>query len=248
MSAIRVVDEFINLIRSIETESDLFRLMEDVTAEIGFRHFALINHADFRHKSRGVVRLYNYPETWAEIFLRDGLYAHDPVLVASLTSAVGFVWSDVPAMIPMTNKQRAILESAAKHGLGGGFTVPAHIPGEMSGSCSFAAVAGVALPTANLQAAQLIGSFAFQAARRLNQMNLPIPRKIPRLTPRQRDCLLWAIKGKTDWEIGQILELNEETVSRHLDVARDRYGVTKRLPLAIHAIFDGQINFIEALY
>lgn len=56
-----------------------------------------------------------------------------------------------------------------------------------------------------------------------------------------------AIQGKTDWEISVILELSQETVSQHLDMARERYGVTKRLPLAIHAIFDGQISFIEAL-
>jgi hypothetical protein len=31
-------------------------------------------------------------------------------------------------------------------------------------------------------------------------------------------------------------------------MARARYGVTKRLPLAVHAIFDGQISFIEALF
>ena len=248
MSGIGIVDKFISLARTVQTETDLFRLMEDITTEIGFHHFALINHADLRTPVPEVVKLYNYPVAWVESFIDDGLYAHDPVLVASLTSAVGFAWSDVPTMIEMTNKQRIILESAAKHGLGDGYTVPAHIPGELSGSCSFATKRGTPVPSANFQAAQLIGAFAFQAARRLSRSNANHPQRLLRLTPRQRDCLLWAIKGKTDWEIGRILKLNEQTVSRHLDMARERYGVTKRLPLAIHAIFDGQISFIEALF
>ena len=186
--------------------------------------------------------------TWVEHFIRNGLYSYDPVLVASLTSAVGFVWSDIPMMIEMTGKQRLLLEGAAKHGLGDGFTVPAHIPGETSGSCSFAAKPGVSVPAANLLLAQLIGAFAFQAARHLNKRNSAAFQQVQRLTARQRDCLLWAIKGKTDWEISQILGLSEQTVSRHLDMARERYGVTKRLPLAVRAIFDGQISFIEALF
>jgi LuxR family quorum-sensing system transcriptional regulator CciR len=248
MSKIGVVNQFVQLTRAVRTEAELFQVMEDITLEIGFRHFALINHADFRRPSHNLIRLYNYPLTWAENFIENGLYAHDPVLLASLTSAVGFVWTDVPTMIEMTNKQRTILESAATHGLGDGFTVPAHIPGEISGSCSFATKRGVLVPPANLLLAQLIGAFAFQAARRLNRMeSLPQQRPL-RLAPRQRDCLLWAIKGKTDWETSRILGLKEETVTEYLDTARERYGVTKRLPLAIHAIFDGQISFIEALF
>lgn len=248
MPQIGVAKQFVELVQAVDTEADLFRLMEEITLAIGFRHFALVNHADLRGASSSkFIQINNYPLTWAESFIQNGLYAYDPVLLASLKSAVGFSWSDVPAMIEMNSRQRGILEDAAKHGLGDGFTVPAHIPGEIGGSCSFAAKLGVQVPAPNLLVAQIVGAFAFQAARRLNQTYFPERPRLRQLTPRQRDCLLWAIKGKTDWEIGRILSLNEETVSRHLDMARVRYGVTKRLPLAVHAIFDGQISFMEAL-
>ena len=36
------------LARPTQTESELFRLIEEVTVEIGFRHFALINHVDLK--------------------------------------------------------------------------------------------------------------------------------------------------------------------------------------------------------
>lgn len=56
-----------------------------------------------------------------------------------------------------------------------------------------------------------------------------------------------AARGKSDWEIGQILGVSHETVIQHLKQARERYGVGKRTLLAIHALFDGGIGFLEVL-
>ena len=248
MSQIDIVEGFIKSTRVVRTEVDLLLIMEQITLEIGFHHFALISHVDLRLPRKNKIHFDNYPVPWAKHFITKGLYAHDPILQASLTSNVGFAWADVPRMISITSRHRAILDDAAKNGLGEGFTVPANIPGEHFGSCSFATKRGVAAPAANFLFAQLIGAFAYQAARRLKQGSFPLRERPPSLTPRQRDCLLWAVRGKTDWEIGRILGLKEETVTEYLNAARERYGVTKRLPLAIHAIFDGHISFIEALF
>ena len=38
-------------------------------------------------------------------------------------------------------------------------------------------------------------------------------------------CLLLAMQGKSDWDIGQILGLSPETVNQHFDMARSRFGV-----------------------
>ncbi len=69
----------------------------------------------------------------------------------------------------------------------------------------------------------------------------------PVLTDRQRDCLLWAARGKSDWEISRILGVGQETVIRHLKQARERYGVSKRTSLAIRALFDGTLTFTDIL-
>ena len=69
----------------------------------------------------------------------------------------------------------------------------------------------------------------------------------PKLTDRQRDCVFWAARGKSDWEIAQILGIGHETVIQHLKQARERYGVTKRTMLAVSTLFDGTISFIDIL-
>ena len=170
----------------------------------------------------------------------------DPVHRASSMTCVGFPWSQLDEMIALTPNDRRILDLARREGIGDGFTVPAHVPGEAHGSCSFAAEAGRPLREEHLPMAQLVGAFAFEAARRIRRLREPVS-PLPRLTDRQRECVMWAARGKSDWEISQILGVSHETVIQHLKQARERYGVGKRTLLAVHALFDGTIAFIDVL-
>ena len=149
-------------------------------------------------------------------------------------------------MIHLTPRDRMVLEAAGSNGIGDGFTIPAHVPGESNGSCSFATRPGQPLLGEHLPIAQLVGAFAFEAARRLWRMRASAS-PILQLTDRQRDCVVWAARGKSDWEIAQILGISHETVIQHLKQARERYGVSKRTMLAVSALFDGTISFIDVL-
>src|SRR3546814_17441559 len=84
-----------------------------------------------------------------------------------------------------------------EYGVGDGFTVPANVPGEPSGSCSFANVADIPVDEATLPLAQLVGIFAFERARSYSGIRA-FEKSQPRLTDRQRDCLLWVGRGKRD--------------------------------------------------
>ena len=95
--------------------------------------------------------------------------------------------------------------------------------------------------------AQLVGAFGFEAARRLAGVRGGGCPPAARLTDRQRDCVVWAARGKSDWEIARILDLRPDTVVQYLKRARERYGVTKRTMLAIHALFDGTISFTDVM-
>jgi LuxR family quorum-sensing system transcriptional regulator CciR len=63
----------------------------------------------------------------------------------------------------------------------------------------------------------------------------------PALTARQIECIDLVARGKTDWEIGQILGISEETVASHVRQACERYGVNKRTSLVFLALVDGVI-------
>lgn len=246
MSRFKVVEQFIAQAKSSQSQAELRTLLEASVREIGFTYFALVHHADLRTPRPTIIRLDNYPAEWSDYFIENALYADDPIHLASLHSNVGFVWSEVPRKIRLTRRQQEILDMAAKHGLCNGYTVPANIPGESSGSCSFATDVDIQVPEESLLLAELIGGFAFAAARRLGRSDPTPGQGPPRLTPRQHDCLLLVIHGKTDKEIARKLDIREDTVTEYLDLLRRRYGVKNRLLLAVRAIYDGQISFIEA--
>ena len=239
------VDAFVRDVSKLKTEDELTEALSDVCSDLGFRYFALTHHVDVR-KTSAAIRLHNYPPGWADWFDEQGLGGGDPVHRASNMTSVGFAWSQLDEMIPLTPNDRKILDLARKEGIGDGFTVPAHVPGEAHGSCSFAAAIGETLREDQLPLAQLVGAFAFEAARRMRRLRVPLS-AVPRLTDRQRECVMWAARGKSDWEICRILGISEDTVGEHLRHARERYGVGKRTVLAIHALFDGTIGFLDVL-
>jgi LuxR family quorum-sensing system transcriptional regulator CciR len=238
------IDCFVQDLRLAQSEAQLAALLEAVASELGFSYFALTHHVDIRQAPQPAIRLDSYPPEWVDWFDRQCLGPSDPVHRASHLTSVGFAWSQVPGMIQLSRRDRDILDRARLAGIGDGFTIPAHVPGESHGSCSFATRRGDAIKADALPCVQLIGAFAFEAARRLWKMRA-VGAPLPGLTDRQRDCLVWAARGKSDWEISRILGISQETVIQHLKQARERYGVGKRTLLAVHALFDGTISFLD---
>ncbi|MEK9944831.1 MAG: helix-turn-helix domain-containing protein [Alphaproteobacteria bacterium] len=50
-------------------------------------------------------------------------------------------------------------------------------------------------------------------------------RPIPRLSPRETECLEWTAQGKTTWEIAQILCLSDSTVNYYIRNAMKKLAV-----------------------
>jgi LuxR family quorum-sensing system transcriptional regulator CciR len=230
-----------------QSERALYDLLAELCVEMGFVYFALTHHVDVLRALRPVIRLHNYPAEWVAWFDAERLGPSDPVHRASHLTCAGFAWSRLPSMIHLTPRDRFVLERANLKGIGDGFTIPANIPGESYGSCSFATSPGASLPEDLLLLAQSIGTCAFERARGLYRMRASFFATAPRLTDRQRDCLHLAAQGKTDAEIAESLRISKETVIEYLKQARRRYGVTRRTMLAVHALYDGTLCFTDVL-
>jgi LuxR family quorum-sensing system transcriptional regulator CciR len=247
MLKLAIAEAFVDGARAAQNEDDLLAALAKCCRDMGVRYFALTHHVDFSKPSFTGLRLHNYPLAWQNWFDENRLGTSDPIHRASHVSSIGFAWSAVPRMIKMTAADKSVLSQAHLVGIGDGFTVPAHVPGETNGSCSFAMDSGEAFPSDLSYLAQLIGGFSFEAARRITRVRDIWADPNPTLTDRQRECVLWAARGKTDHEISVILAISQETVIQHLKQARERYGVQKRALLAVRALFDGLISFTDIL-
>jgi LuxR family quorum-sensing system transcriptional regulator CciR len=255
LSSLEDVDRFITASRRVRSARELEELVATIAREMGFDFYALVHHVDLApmntelsHMDEGnLLALTNYPPEWVATYVARNIVVNDPVHLASHRTSVGFRWDEVGKLIGVTSAHRHIRDDTLKAGLDQGFTVPANIPGEANGSCSFAMRSGRALPARNLPMAQLIGSYAFQAARDLvlrkrdtHELRCRAP-----LPQRQLECILLVAKGCNDREIGEKLGITEETVKWYLKEARATYGVSKRVQLVMHAIYDGQLPLSE---
>jgi LuxR family quorum-sensing system transcriptional regulator CciR len=242
-----MADEFARAVDAAVSPAELAELLKEILAVLGFRYFALTQHADMSRATQPVARIHNYPQGWVRYFDDNGLGPIDPVHRASHLTSIGFTWSSLCRMIRLDARDRDILDRAAKEGIGEGYTVPVHVPGEIAGSCSFATAGRTPIREELLPLAQLVGMIAFEKARLLWDIRDVDAQAKPRLTDRQRDCVFWAARGKSDWEIAQILGISHETVTQHLKQARERYGVSKRTQLTVHALFDGTLTFADLI-
>jgi LuxR family quorum-sensing system transcriptional regulator CciR len=232
----------------VSDEGQLCAHLEQCAADLGFPHFALGHHVDLAGPPQDAIRLTNYDPAWIERAVAGRFFEHDPVHWASTCTAMGFRWSDLPSMIRLTGRHKEILEAAATYGLGDGYTVPVHVPGEYRGTCSFGAASLERLRPNALPIANMIGSYAFEAARRIMKLRRTLPEMrddLPALTERQRDSLILVARGKADSEIGALLGISSATAHEHVENVRRAYGNAQRPLLIARALFDGQISFSE---
>lgn len=251
MSLFADVQNFVQEANRLAEIDELRALLGKTVKDLGFDYFALVHHVNIYHTRDKVVHLFDYPAAWTEMIDRNSYFTDDPVHMACQKSAAPFEWSDVRNIVKLTEKHEHILHLAEEAGLGAGFTVPIHVPGEATGSCSFSTKRGKIIPVTTLPAAHYVGTFAFEAARRVSQRMAqkrgvgPMTGGIPRLTRRQLDCVVLAGRGKSDRDVAQILGISDQTVHQHIEDAKRKYDVATRMQLIVRALFDNHLSFAD---
>lgn len=234
---IRITDGFIRALRETTTSRELTALMEALAHEIGCRYWALIHHDDLRQAGGTRVNLKEYPAAISHRLIQEGRYRRDPVIRACLFAGSAFLWSDMPDIIRLDRHDHTNLELGAREGLNEGITVPYAQLGECMGSCTFAGMRDPDQARRFLGPAQMIGIFAFQAARRLvTGVVTPAPSR-PKLHPRPRDCILLAGRGYSNKEIARALGITPRTVDGYLTEARLLFDAHDRTELVVKLFF-----------
>lgn len=244
MTAWDLVQDFADKIADSPSLTALESTVDAAINELGFRHYALISHVNFEQESG--VAISNYPPSWLEEVIAQRYYLDDPVMMLSEQRIAPFLWSDMPNLMALSDRQKTILADARRRGLAEGFTTPVKAHGEVAASVNLAAKGAGITHRSVMPAAHYLSTCGFEAARRLSK-GAARPRQVVALTSRQVDVIALLAQGKTEWEIATILGIGQSTVHSHISEAKTRYSVTTRTQLAIFAIFDGHISFRDVL-
>jgi len=61
------------------------------------------------------------------------------------------------------------------------------------------------------------------------------------LTTREIEVLRSIAHGKSDWQIGQILNISDKTVNFHVENMKRKCGVATRIQVVVKAVHEGKI-------
>ena len=227
----REFQAFIDGLLASSNAESLRTVLAHAAAALDLNCFAYLSMPSKRGDTPELIS--NYPETWTDYYLRQHYERLDPVIVGALTATEPFEWGrpfEWGAKLsakPLSKPQCALLDEAAQFGIRCGFTVPIHDSCGPVAAVTFAA--DERRPTfqrcieRNRSALQLMAMYFHAHARRRLSTNRVIDGVA--LSPRELECLQWAVQGKSAWEIGRLLNISRRTVAFHLDNAKTKFGV-----------------------
>lgn len=185
----------------------------------------------------------SYSSQWRNTYDSEKLHYVDPTVKHCLSTNVPLVWAPD---IFCTTPQKQLYEEACGYGIRSGITYPIHGANGEFGVVSFVSdvCAGkkflreVSHSLANLA---LIRDYAVESSLRFANPATARKKPIP-VTPREMECLNWAMIGKSSWEIAKILHCSEATINFHMSNIRRKFGVSTRRQAVVKAISLGLIT------
>jgi LuxR family transcriptional activator of conjugal transfer of Ti plasmids len=221
----RIFQRFIDRLSTADDLEDFSKVMADTATALNLSCFAYLA---LQHSRNDKPRLIStYPSRWTTHYLRNNYQAIDPVIGEVLGCPEPFRWGiDLPTRFTST-AERQLLDEAAQFGIRFGFTVPIHDGHGPVAALTFAADERRSqfetFIDSHARVLQLMAMYFHAHVRRKFANERSIGRA--RLSPRELECLKWASRGKSAWEIGCILGISRNTVAYYLENAKEKLGV-----------------------
>jgi len=223
--------------------AELMKVIDDEARAAGFEHWMYALDPSVPGEHRRQYILSGYPGAWVEHYFESGYLQVDPVISHCRAHVTPYVWPiNDEGRGRICESARGMFDDARSFGLKSGLSVPVHGLGCGWGVVSLATEQALDGEDVQHMLAKmhLFAHCLHEAAHRHAQGTAPV--EVPRLTPRELECLHWAAVGKTSWEIGMVLHIAERTVVFHLQNAMSKLGTMSRQAAVVRAIALGLIN------
>lgn len=204
--------------------------------QLGFETVAAVAIVDRPLDEPEFIEVDNAPEAWREAMQDPQGGRLDPVMQHCKRHSVPIVWDQqtyVNAGVP------DLWETQARFGYRAGICLALHMP---EGRHFLLGVdRDQALPKHRDEVTRLVADLQlFAVYAQDTAMRVLVPEKlrpeVPKLTPRELDCLRWTMEGKTAWEVGAILGISERTAVLHLNNGMHKLGCANKHQAVLKAL------------
>ncbi|WP_434056892.1 LuxR family transcriptional regulator [Bradyrhizobium tunisiense] len=236
----RLFQKFIDSLSSAGDASAFAETMAITATALELSCFAYL--ALPRSVGKKPLVLSTYPTNWVEHYLRNHYERLDPIITRALNNAEPFRWGLGLSPTLLSPVQQEFLDEASQFGIRLGFTVPIHDGRGPVAALSFAV--DQRRPDFERciekhgRVLQLMAMYFHAHVRRKLVDRTSIDGVS--LSRREYECLEWASRGKSAWEIGHILGISRYTVASYLESAKEKLGVKTVVQAAIRLAVKGE--------
>jgi DNA-binding CsgD family transcriptional regulator len=207
------------------------------TRQAGFETVSATTVIDHFLGEPEFITVDNTPAAYLATFQDRNGGKRDPVMQHCKVKSVPIVW-DQSTYIKGGEADK--WEFQARFGYRYGISLVMHMPKGLH--FTVGVVRDQPLPTCSDQISRMTADlqlFLVHAQETAMRVLLPpaVPEQsLPRLTPRELECLRWTMEGKTAWELGQILGIAEQTAVRHIQNAARKLDCVSKHQAVLKAV------------
>jgi LuxR family transcriptional regulator, quorum-sensing system regulator BjaR1 len=229
--------EYVDRLQSINDPALIQEAFANALAGLGVTNFALLEFSPDPNAFGDSVIDERMPTEWKQRYFTQRYVERDPVITEVMTNVEPFLWSEALEKAGADKSQQRIFHEASEFRLNEGMCIPIYGPRRYM---AWVTLAGAQLDQAPGSRAAL-HVMALYTHNRLVKLQRATTPSAPDLTQRETECLRWVAKGKSDWEIGEILSISERTAHWYIENAKRKLGVATRLQAVISAVTAGLI-------
>jgi DNA-binding CsgD family transcriptional regulator len=229
------VETFIESTQHVASSAVLKKLFLSAVAEEGYEN-AVFARANNRRLTS--IPWSEFPGGYLDTYRSEAWDRIDPVVQRVHSARGPFKWSDTHPRGGFSREQRSFFEQCRELGVHSGITIPIHGLGQEVDLISLSQRAGDRVPSH-----RMTHVFMLSVQYWLKYCELADQRdhEVCPLTAQELECLRWCKEGKTNWEIGEILNISEKTVEFHLSNGMRKLGAGNRITAVIMGIKRGLI-------
>ena len=193
-----------------------------IVARYGIGYFIITGLPETQFERAVLVS--RWPAEFLDLYVRNDFIRFDPIARRCRRSRQPFEWTATEYDNDPDPRTAEVMRRAADFGLERGFIVPINTPDGFE-ACVSMTGSHLDLTARTKPLIHLVALYGYERVRQLAGL---APATKPRLTPREREVLLWVAQGKSSWEIGEILAIGRRTVEEHAATAVRKLGAVNR--------------------